>query len=244
MKRLLAMLLAGAVLAALLCGCASGETQETKGTEAADEGNVTEAKKPETAAGAPQAIVESLVGNSLDLSIYEMEKDEDSLFYYNSDQYGSFPYEITISGITLHLNGVTTYQDVLDAGWNANMPETADANYSYIGPLAGPEDRHFTITLDNVNDEAIAMGETYLLAVTGSIKYCGSFTYGGLTENSTVSDVIKAIGTPYSVYCSEISGLTLKFKDNCDHENSLSFTFGQDGVITEISLHYNHYNLS
>lgn len=249
MKRALAMLLAVAMLAALLCGCASEGTKETQqtqqpqATEAAAEENVTEAQKPATATGTPKEIVETMVGDLLDLSAYEVDEDEDSISYYYYDQHGSFPYEITISELNLQLNGVTTYQDLLDAGWYSNMPETADASCALINTLVGPEGQHITISLGNVNDEEIAIGETYLLGVTGQVKNCGGFTIGDLTENSTISDVINAIGTPYYLYYSEYVGLTVKFEDSCRAQNSLSFTFNQDGVITEISVLYNHYNL-
>lgn len=250
MKRLLAMLLAVTMLAAMLCGCASGgtkeaqETQETQETEGAAEENVTETKKSATATGTPQEIAESLVGDSLDLSIYEVDKDEDSISYFSFGQSGTFPYEITISGLKLQFDGVTTYQDVLNAGWSSNMPETADASYRYINTLVGPEGEHFAVDLTNVKEEAIPIEETYVMGITAGIKDNSGFTFGSITEKSTISDVIKAIGTPYSVSYYENLGLELSFEDNtCDSKNSISFTFDRDGVMTELSVGYNAYNL-
>lgn len=247
MKRLLAMLLA----VAMLCGCASEGTKEiqtTKGnteTEAAAVKNETEAQKPATATGTPQEIVETLVGDSLDLSIYEVETDEDGISYVNLEQKGSFPHEITFSGMRLQLDGVTTYQDLLEAGWNSNLPETADANYQYINTATGPEEQRLTITAANLNDEPIAIGETCLTSVMGIIKNSGGFTLGSITENSTISDVLKAIGTPdYLYYYYEAGTLDVKFRDNCEYPDSVAFTFGPDGVITKVELDCSIFNLT
>lgn len=250
MKRALAMLLAVAMLAVLLCGCASEGTKETQqtqqpqATEAAAEENVTEAQKPATATGTPKEIVETLVGDILDLSIYEVEEDEDGISYTNLEQKGSFPHEITFSGMRFQLDGVTTYQDLLDAGWNSNMPETADANYRYLDTTTGPEGQRLTITATNLNDEPIAIEETYLTSVMGIIKNSGGFTFGNLTENSTISDVLKAIGTPrYLYYNYESGNLDVKFRDNCAYQDSVSFTFDSDGVITKVDIDYSIFNL-
>lgn len=256
MKRLLAMLLAVAMLAALLCGCASGgtteptEVKETKGnaeTEAATEENVTEAQKPAIATGTPQEIVESLIGDSLDLSIYEVETDEDSITYSKKDQYASFPYAITLYGMDLQLDGVSTYQDVLDGGWTFNMPETADASHYYLNSVRGSDGNYLSISLVNLKDEAIAIEEAYLYRVNGDIENGATFSFGTITESSSLADAIQAFGAPYRLHYTKNSGLLVQFQDDDVpsgfYRNEASFHFDTDGIITEVELEYDYHNL-
>lgn len=137
------------------------------------------------------------------------------------------------------INGVTTCQDLVDAGWGTNMRETADALTGYLGHFTGPEGESFFGSVVNVKDEAVAGGETFLTSVTGEIPDCGTFTFGSITENSTISDVINAIGNPRCISYSEISGLKMEFAD--ENINSVNFDFDQDGVMTKVNLSYNYY---
>lgn len=245
MKRALAMLLAVAMLAALLCGRASEGTKETKQTQQtqqpqAAEENVTEAQKPATATGTPKEIVKTMVGDLLDLSAYEVvNEDEDIISYCNLDLYTSFPYEITIYDMKFQLDGVSTYQDVLDNGWTFDMPETADAYYSYSHRLRGADGEYLRITLTNPKDEAIPMEEAYLTRVDGDIENGATFTLGTITEKSSPADVIQAFGTPYQVVYTETSGLCLLFHAKSDYSifsNEVQIYFNKDGVITEVML--------
>lgn len=247
------MLLVVAMLATLLCGCVSKgttETQETKQakeTEAAAEENVTEAQKPATATGTPREIVKTMVGDILDLSAYEVDEDEDSISYCNRDLHGSFPYEITIYDMKLQLDGVSTYQDMLDGGWTFNFPETAEASSQYLNH-AWDSGRNFilSITLVNLKDEDIPIEEAYLIRVDGEIENGETFTFGTITESSSPADVIQAFGTPYQVIYTEASGLHVIFHDDgnpSSYGNEAAFHFNNDGVITQVKLGYDYHNL-
>lgn len=254
MKRVLAMLLAVAMLAALLCGCASEgnketqQTQQPQATEVAAEENVTEAQKPATATGTPKEIVETLVGDLLDLSAYEVvNEDEDLISYCNLDLYTSFPYEITLYDMKFQLDGVSTYQDILDGGWTFNFPETAEASCQYLNH-ARDSGRNFilSITLVNLKDEDIPIEEAYLTRVDGEIENGETFIFGTITESSSPADVIQAFGTPYQVIYTEASGLHVIFHDDgnpSSYGNEAAFHFNNDGVITQVKLGYDYHNL-
>lgn len=264
MKKMFALLLVAALLASMLCACGNSNTETAdpvvQETEAAQKAPVdtdeeeTPAEEstqdPQEACKALLEVCKALLGDSLDLESYgepECDEDGDSVSFFGYEKVcAAFDYQLSLAaGADISLNGVTTYQELLDAGWSANMPETAEGHYRYINSASGSEGIFngpwFTITVFNASENSAPIGEGYITGVGLEVKYAGDFELSGITADSSVADVVRVFGEPYYIYYSEITGLCLKFKD--DISGSLEFDFDASGVLTNVDYNYSDYNL-
>lgn len=262
MKKLIALLLAAAMIAGMLCACGSSKTetgaketaapvQETEAMQEVPEDSIEEEAAPaQVTSQDPLEVCKALLGDCVNLDDYDEpeyndDRDSVSICQFNNIA-GTFAYQLSLdAGADISLNGVTTYQDLLDAGWSANMPETAEGHYRYINSASGPDGNFngpwFTITVFNASENSAPIGEGYITSVGLEIKYAGDFSLSGITAASSVSDVIRMFGEPYYIYYSDTLGLCLKFKD--DISGSLEFGFDASGTMTEGSYTYSDYNL-
>lgn len=254
MKKLIALLLAVAMLACALCACGSSKTEtEVKETaapaadtqQAADDADEEEAEATVSAMSKKELLdlCTSALGSAVDLdSLGEPEYNDEgtNISYYAYDNVCStFSYQLTLSGLNLSIDGVTTFQDLADAGWTGNFPETADGHYYYINSVS-KDDAWFTITALNAKEETVSIGECFVTSIGLQTKYLGDFSICGLTADSTPANVVAALGNPNYVCYSTVTGLTLKFKDDL---GSAEFTFSADGKLTDVNFSYSNYNL-
>jgi len=185
-------------------------------------------------------VYKDMIGSAIKLENYsDPEVDEYSATYVRKEAaVAAFDFVIAMDGgPVLELNGKTVYQDLLNSGWKSDMPETAEGYYSYFNSCFAPDESWISITLSNPTEGSMPIAETYVTGATISAGFSSDFDLSGICFDSTVADVVNAFGEPYRFYCSESSGLVLKYQD--ENYSSLIITFNAEGKLTEAAYSYN-----
>ena len=148
-------------------------------------------------------VYKTLMGDCVDWNNYDApEADEDSVTVWRTEKAApAFDFVVNLQGdIVVEINGKTVYQNLLDLGWSSNMPETADAMYSYINSCNAPDGKWMTISLCNPTEAAMPIAETFVTSVSFDKEYAPEFELNGITFASTIADVTAAFGEPYYLY--------------------------------------------
>lgn len=186
----------------------------------------------------------TLLGDCVDWNNYDApDADEDSVTIWRTEKTAPvFDFVVTLQdGTVVEINGKTVYQNLLDLGWSSNMPETADAMYSYINSCTAPDGKWVTISLCNPTEAAMPIAETFVTSISFDKDYAPDFDLSGLSFASTIADVTAVFGEPYYVYYSETLGLTLKYED--ENINTLKFVFDAEGALAEVDYSFNRNSL-
>lgn len=257
MKKLIALLLALVmVLSMVACG-SSEEPAETTAAPAEtapaqEETTPVETEAPDSDEEDEEvlsneealAICLGMLGDSLNLDNYDEPEVEDGKVYlYQSEDIESeLDYVVTImEDLDICLDGVTTCQDLTDAGFAFNFPETVEGLNRYSGTCKHESGAWFTSTIVNPNEGAKPVGECYVTMITVIPQYVGDFEVNGINASSTIADVIAAYGEPYYVRYSQYRGLSIQFHDEIS--GAVAFAFTDDGVLDNVMYSYNDYNL-
>lgn len=257
MKKILALVLSVLMIASLLCACGGNETAETEKSAAAqtEAQNViseeTEAGVEETLGDDPLSRCKAMLGDTVSLDSYdEPDVDEESVFIYSSKD-AKLDYTITpADGTTFQLP--MKYQDLLDAGWTCDqdylLPENMDADYETGIYYSNANGDILVAILANPTDAVIPVEESWITGIYVGEYYgsAQSFSVSGITPDSTVADIISALGEPSVIYYEY---------DEEDEEGELNLTYDGDfgsldievdeatGTVTDVEYYYNKSNI-
>ena len=198
-----------------------------------------------TACGGPAAACKKLLGDTVNLDNYDKPDVSSGTVYYrhSNDSTVTLDYTVHLKACNSAISmPVTTYQDLLDAGWNGNMPGTAEGRHTYTSTIKAPNGAFLSVTVFNPSEEDVPSNTAIVTGVTCSPANAGGFSIGSINEGSSVADVIAAYGEPALIsYSESASGLNLVYEDDMD--GTLQFTFDAAGVLTDMKYYYSEYNL-
>lgn len=193
MKRLFILFFA-LMLTVSLCACGETNTNDADATAApADTAAFSETFNKAT------AYIKSNVDMS-DMSLSTQdENSSDSLsnYWISSGGKATFPVEIEISGNTIEI-GKTTVKDVEGFGLDVSKgSDKVNPNETIAVELSDNGKTCVLMTSNNLNEEAVDTEELTIGSVSASFdEFALPFKYSGLSEKSTLSDVIAQIGQP------------------------------------------------
>lgn len=228
MKKLIAMLLALVMLLSL-AACGSSGAEE-KGNDALA-ANPTEptAQQTDPAAqdttGEPagqeanlQTEMESILGTAIAKDVYElryMDEEQVSLELIDAE-YVELDYVITVGeGTKLQLP--CAYSEALNAGWvsDTEWEETQEGNTVGGGTHTDASGNTIGMTIQNPTEENMNLTDLWITGVTAGNGhgYTAAFEVSGISEGSTMANVVSALGQPYYiVYYVDEDYVSLKFE--------------------------------
>lgn len=260
MKRALSLILVLVLVLGLFCGC--GKDADSK-TDSDDKSSHSDSKKDDKqnqdeetgkddngTAAKPEPIanwdelslrerVEALLGDSVDLSDYHVSEDDDLLLASlpNAPESLGFDFTISYAGLELQLDGKSTYQDVLDAGWSGDAPETLDGNRGAASfDVTSPDGITARIMLVNPAENSIDSKDGYVVRFKVENIVGNDLKIGQIISKSTAVDVIQAAGAPSSISSTNYIPLELIYRDYL--LNDLELRFDESGVMTEVCFEF------
>lgn len=266
MKKVLSLILVFVLVLGLFCGCGKDGDSKTNSDDKSshsdskkddkqdrndqdeDEDDNNTVAKPEPIANWDELScrerVEALLGDNLDLSNYGVSEDDEMLTATlpNVPESLGLGFTISYAGLELQIDGTSTYQDVLDAGWSGNAPETLDGNWGAKSfDVTSPDGVTARITLVNPTENSIDSKDGYVISFDAENVEGNDLKIGSITGDSTAADVVQAAGAPYNITTSDYIPLKLTYKDL--FFNELELRFDESGVMTEISFDFYRANL-
>lgn len=251
MKKFVALLLAMVMMMSLLAACGSSEketAEETQAPVAVETTAAQEQESPEEETSGNEVLDRCMAAldGILDLSNYdEPDADEESVDLNHSDlQKLALDYVVSVAdGDVFELPCL--FQEMLDAGWSATMsiPEELEKNTYTTSWLENEDGQTFAVSVYNVSEDTLPIGECYVAFVQINAEVT-EFEIDGITNRSTVADVIEAMGEPHNIYfyADEVDELTLTYHG--EHGN-LTVDFDLDaGTIFRVVYSYSAYDIA
>lgn len=242
MKKLIALLLAAAMIAGMLCACGSSKTdsklqQPSKETASVQAENTPEQDdSEESAQGDSQyAVVEALLGEVLSLSDYEVAYEDEELLTLELIDFTRAKPDYCVQlgdGTTLQLP--VHFGDLLDAGWVSEQQwaDNQDGNTFGYTVMTNTNGKTIYAFVKNPSDEGTTLRDCWVTTVFLGGTYTEDFDVNGVSANATMAEIVAAWGLPTTVYCYQNDKVIF---DYCPIDGTLEFRVDWNtGLLFEV----------